>query len=133
MGAEPTPYITLKSCLLVPTPTPNKLAKFHFFRAFNPDLQPEAHAPSLRLGYGCETRLTVASCDEHRTCQRNWDFHNSAADMRRIPKWYGINPNLLANADRACQTAHEHYNFRESVLGKKIPPKESPPKSGAQK
>jgi hypothetical protein len=53
--------------------------------------------------------------------------------MQRIPKWSGINPNLLANADRACQTAHEHYNFRESVLEKEIPPKESPPKSGAQK
>jgi hypothetical protein len=53
--------------------------------------------------------------------------------MRQIPKWSAITLNLLANAARACQTAYEHYNFCESVLGKDIPPKESPPKSGAQK
>jgi hypothetical protein len=54
---DPTLDITILKPIEVPTGIPNKPSGFHFFRVFIPNLQQEAHTPSLRLGNGGEARF----------------------------------------------------------------------------
>jgi hypothetical protein len=75
---EPILPITDLKGVLVPTPTRDKLFVCHYFSISNPDLQPKAHTPSSRRGMEVKPVLTTARYDENWTCQRNWDFHNSA-------------------------------------------------------